>query len=203
MGLKYYDEMNDAPVSYLLRQASIKNENQWTYFSDSSWKYCPDYGRSTWEYIIFYQVSPIDNGTHVPGPVAKSIAESEYNAACTSGMVLAHFRMLIHEFLNKDPYKVPGEAPLIILDNKYDVCMAKHGKDTNHTRHITRKIHLVRHSEKWKMHKIDWCEGDLKLADIATDNSGEHGLALKIKYSTVRLYNRERTLVQEGWQETV
>ena len=35
-------------------------------------------------------------GTHVPGPVAQSSAESEYNAACTAGMALAHFRMLVH-----------------------------------------------------------------------------------------------------------
>ena len=60
-------------------------------FSYSSWKYCPDTGRSTGSYNIFYQGGPIDQGTHVPGPVAQSIAESEYNAACTTGMELAHF----------------------------------------------------------------------------------------------------------------
>ena len=37
-------------------------------------------------YIIFYQGGPIDHGTHVPGPVAQSSAEIEYNAACTAGM---------------------------------------------------------------------------------------------------------------------
>ena len=45
-------------------------------------------------------------GTHVPVPVAKSSAESEYNAACTAGMALAHFRMLIHKWLNKNTYIV-------------------------------------------------------------------------------------------------
>ena len=76
-------------------------------FSDSSWKYCPDTGRSTGAYIIFYQGGPNDYVTHVPGPVALSIAESEYNAAFNAGMALAHFRMLIHELLNKNPYIVP------------------------------------------------------------------------------------------------
>ena len=47
-------------------------------------------GRSTGAYIIFYQGGPIDHGTHVPGPVAQSSAESDYNAACTAGMALAH-----------------------------------------------------------------------------------------------------------------
>ena len=72
-------------------------------------------------------------------------------------MALAHFRMLIHELLNKDSYIVPGEAPLIVLDSKSDMCMAKNGKDTEHTRHIARIMHFVRNGEKFKMHKIYWC----------------------------------------------
>ena len=39
-------------------------------FSGSIWPDCPDTGRSTGEYIIFYQGGPIDHGTYVPGPVA-------------------------------------------------------------------------------------------------------------------------------------
>ena len=126
-------------------------------FSYSSWQYCPDTGRSTGAYIIFYQGETINHGTHVTGPVAQSSAESEYNAACTAGMALAHFRMLIHEFLNEDPDMVPKEAHLIVLDIKSSVCMAKNGKDIKHTRHITRRMHFLRNGEKCKMHKIDWC----------------------------------------------
>ena len=59
-------------------------------------------------------------------------------------MALAHFRMLINELLNKDPDIVPEEAPLIVLDSKFAMCMAKNVKDTKHTRHIERRIHLVR-----------------------------------------------------------
>ena len=69
MGLKYYTDMNDAPVTDLLRQASIKTENQLMDFSDSSWQDCSDTGRITGAYIIFYQGGPIYHGTHVPGPV--------------------------------------------------------------------------------------------------------------------------------------
>ena len=46
-GLKYYADMNDAPVIDLLRQASIKTVNQLMDFSDSSWQDFPDTGRST------------------------------------------------------------------------------------------------------------------------------------------------------------
>ena len=41
-GIKYYSEMNDAPLYDLLRQASIKTDNQLVDLSDSSCKYCPD-----------------------------------------------------------------------------------------------------------------------------------------------------------------
>ena len=66
--------MNDAPVSDLLRQAIIKTDNQLMDFSGSSWQDCPDTGRSTGAYIIFYQGGTIDYGTHVPRPVAQSSA---------------------------------------------------------------------------------------------------------------------------------
>ena len=130
-------------------------------FSVSSWQDCPDTGRSTGSYIIYYQGGTIDHGTHVTGPVTQSSAEIEYNASCTAGMALAHFRMLVHELLNEDPYMVPKEAPLIVLDSKLSMCMAKNGKDTKHTRHIARIMNFVKNGEKYNMHKIEWCEGGL------------------------------------------
>ena len=66
LGLKYYADLNDVPVTNLLRQANINTKNHLMAFSDSSWKDCPDTGRSTGAYIIFYQGGPIDHGTYVP-----------------------------------------------------------------------------------------------------------------------------------------
>ena len=103
MGLKYYTDNNDAPVSDSLRQSGINTDKQFMAFSDSSWQDCPDTGIITGAYVIFNQGGPIDYCTHVPGPVAQSSAESEYTESCTEGMALAHFRMLVHELLNKDP----------------------------------------------------------------------------------------------------
>ena len=162
--LKYYTNIKYAPLSDLLRQANIKTKNQLMDFSDSSCQYCPDTCRSTGAYIIFYQVEPIDHGTHVPGPVDSFSAEIEYNSACTTVIALAHIRMLVHELLNKDPDIVPEKAQLIILDIKSSMCMAKNGKDVNHTRHISRRVHLVLNGDKCKMHRIDWYVGGLKLA---------------------------------------
>ena len=104
-------------------------------------------------------------------------------------MALAHFRMLVHELLNKDPGIVPEEAPLIVLDSKSAMCMAKNGKDTKHTRHIARRMHFVRNREKCKMHKIDWCEGGLQLTDIGTKNVSEPDLTPIMKYIMVRIEN--------------
>ena len=102
-------------------------------------------------------------------------------------MALAHFRMLIHELLNRDPDIVPEEAHLIVQDSKYAILMAKNGKDTKHTRHIARRMHFVRNGEKCNMHKIDWCEGGLQLAYIGTKNVSETDLTPRMKYIMVRL----------------
>ena len=80
---------------------------------------------------------------------------------------------------------IPKVAPMIVLDSKSDICMDNNGKDTKHTRHIARKIHLVRNGEKCKMHKIDWCEGGLQLADIGTKNLIEPDLTPRMKYIMV------------------
>ena len=76
-------------------------------------------------------------------------------------MALSHFRMLINELLKKDPDIVPEEYPLVVLDSNSAVCMDNNGKNTKHTRHIARKMNFVRNGKKYKMHKIDWCEGGL------------------------------------------
>ena len=67
--------------------------------------------------------------------------------------------------------------------------MAKNGEDTKQTRHIARRIDLVRNGEKCHMHKIDWCEGGLQLADIVTKNVSEPDLTPRMKYIMVKLDN--------------
>ena len=73
------------------------------------------------------------------------------------------------------------------MDIKYDICMAKNGKDNKHTRHIAGRMNLVRNGEKFKIHNIGWCEGGLQLKDIGTKNFGEPDLTPRMKYIMVRL----------------
>ena len=51
LGLKYYADLNDAPVTDILRKVNIKTKNHLMDFSDSSCQDCPDTGRSTGAYF--------------------------------------------------------------------------------------------------------------------------------------------------------
>ena len=47
------------------------------------------------------------------------------------------------------------------------------------------------------MHKIDWCEGGIQLADIAIKNVGGNYLTPRMKYIMARLDNLDIILVQK------
>ena len=110
--------------------------------SDSICQDFPESVISTGAYIVFNQGGTIYNWTHVPGTVSKYGANSEYSAACTTWMSLAHLIMINNDLLNKYPYVVPEQAPFIILYRKSYICMAKNGQVTKHTRHIDKGMHF-------------------------------------------------------------
>ena len=97
--------------------------------------------------------------------------------------------MLIHELFNKDTYIVQEEDPLIVLDSKSAMFMAKNGKDIKHTRHNARRMYSVINEEKCKMHKINFCDRGLQLSDIGTKNLSEPYLRPRMIYIMVRLEN--------------
>ena len=89
----------------------------------SSWKDFTDTVRTTGSYIVFYKGVPINHFTHVPGPVSHSSAEIEYNAECTSGLDLEHFRVLNNDMINKDTDMVLENAPLILYSIGNQLCL--------------------------------------------------------------------------------
>ena len=112
---------------------------------------------------IFVQGGPIDHWTHVLGTVAKHSAESEYDSARNAGIDLAHFVKLNNEFTKIIIVVVPEQALLIILGRKSAIYMANNGKDTKHTREISRRMNFVRNGDECNLHKTVWCEGGLQL----------------------------------------
>ena len=65
--------------------------------------------------------------------------------------------------------------------------MVNNGKDTKHTRHITRGMYFVRNCEECNFHKAVWFEGSLQLAEIGTKNAREDELNPGLRYAMVRL----------------
>ena len=57
------------------------------------------------------------------------------------------FQDVNSRILNKNPDIVPEESPLIILDSKSAICMAKNGEDTNQIRQIDIRVQSVRNGE--------------------------------------------------------
>ena len=62
-------------------------------------------------------------------------------------MALAHLRILINELLRNDPDIVREEAHMIILDSNYAACTANKSDNIKHTRHISRRLYLMRNCE--------------------------------------------------------
>ena len=75
------------------------------------------------------------------------------------------------------------------MDRNSAVCMSNNGKDTKHKSHISGRVVFLCNGEKCKMHKIDWCEGGLQLADISTKNVCENDLNPRMKYIMVMIDN--------------
>ena len=67
--------------------------------------------------------------------------------------------------------------------------MDKNFKNNKNTRHIYRRVNFVINGDKYKIHRIEWCEGGLKLSDIETKNIGENDLNNRMKYIMASIDN--------------
>eukprot|EP00957_Ditylum_brightwellii_P127332 9708972-Ditylum_brightwellii.AAC.2 len=89
-------------------------------FIDASWQDCPDTGRSTAGYYIFYQGGVIECNSHVNVPIAMPSAESEYMTAYSACMTSAHVHMMAYDFNflgtpNYDKIQVALPNPPIVI----------------------------------------------------------------------------------------
>ena len=151
---------------------------QLTGFSDSSWKDCPDTGRSTVGYKLFINGGLVEWSSSVPIPVAMSSAEAEYMAACSACMAMTHLRMLIYdlESLGTDTYILNGtnlSVPnLLLIDNEATVAMSKNYKPTKKNRHIAQRFHYVREGQCGEQHHLVWIPAEDQIEDDMTKTEG-------------------------------
>ncbi len=168
LGVTFYSDLLDAPVSRLLFEHALDPTVPLITFSDSSWQDCPDTGRSTGGYTAFFQGGVVDSSSGLPEPVALSSAEAEYNQACVSGVASNALAMLIQEIRGNDPDLPMGF--LLVLDNRAAISMGDSFRDTKHNRHILRRYHYVRWMVEDHRAVLAWISGNVQLADPNTKN---------------------------------
>ena len=176
-GTRFYSDVAESPVSEILTKHSIPSSDILV-FTDASWQDCPDTGRSTTGFLIFYQGGIVDANSMLQIPIAMSSCEAEVMASCSGCMAAAHVHMLLYDMkhLGTKTYDakkltLPNPPTVIMVDNKAAVQMSLNGKLTKHTRHISRRFHYVKEGSKMKLHTITWCPGEDMVADIMTKST--------------------------------
>jgi len=166
LGLRFYSDVKDSPIYKNLRDNNINETGLLLAYSDSSWHDDVDSGRSTGCYLIAYMGGIVDHSSNMPGPVAMSSAEAEYNEACLATMGLSHIQMFENELENQ-PVDATSNTNLY-LDNISAIAMGRSFRDTKHTRHILRRYHFVRTAVENKRLTLAWIPTEFQLADLGT-----------------------------------
>ena len=176
-GSKYYSNLKQSPIHDLLtRHETFQSEL--VVFTDASWQDCPDTGRSTTGYLIFYRGGVIEANSMLQIPIAMSSCEAEVMAACSGCMAAAHLHMLLYDMkylgtkkYNNSQLALPNPPTVVMVDNEAACKMSLNDKLTKHTRHISRRFHYVRQGARMKLHIINWCPGEDMLSDIMTKST--------------------------------
>lgn len=180
LAVKFYPNPDKNPIVDICRMNNIPYSDL-AVITDGSWQDCPDTGRSTIGYQIFYNGALIEANTTVPTPIAQSSSEAEYLGACCGAMAAAHIRMILYDLLHlgtkhwhQHEQKLAKTPILLMTDNTATVQMAKNGKLTRKTRHIERRFHFVREGQQNGLHTLHWIPASSMLADIMTKSQAAY-----------------------------
>jgi hypothetical protein len=194
-GVRFFSDYLTSPLFKHLTSHNMPTDQHLVVMSDSSWNDDVDSGRSTGCFLIFYMGKVIDHSSNMPGPVALSSVEAEYNQACVATMALMHIAMAINnlELLDDDAERTG--IPLI-LDSSSAISIGTSFRDTKHTRHIMRRYHFVRSMIDKKFVIPLWITTKGQLADIGTKilDTETYALMLHICMSKINVEGS----VQEG-----
>jgi hypothetical protein len=180
LAIKFYPNPKQNPIVDICSSNSIPY-SELALITDASWQDCPDTGKSTIGYQIFYNGALIEANTTVPTPVAQSSSEAEYLGACCGAMAAAHIRMILYDLLHLGTNKWHqheqnlSRTPILLMtDNTATVQMAKNGRLTRKTRHIERRFHFVREGQQNGLHSLHWLPASSMLADIMTKSQAAY-----------------------------
>ena len=144
-GNKYYSDVKESPMFEVLQKTNVDRHSDIVVFTDASWQDCPDTGRSTTGYLIFYRGGVVEANSQLPAPIAMSSAEAEYMSACSGCMAAAHLHMLLYDFkylgtknYNKSQLALPSPPTVIMVDNEAAAKISLSDRLTKHARHISR-----------------------------------------------------------------
>ena len=124
--LKFYPDGTSNPVYEICRHHYISYSDL-IIFSDASWQDCPDTGRSTVSYMIFYNGALIEANSTMLTPIAMSTSEAEYMAACSATMATAHIRMLLYDMMflgtskqwrRESTQRLPTTPTVLMIDKR-------------------------------------------------------------------------------------
>jgi len=173
-GSKFYAQPEESPVNTILRKHKVP-KTELVVFTDASWQDCPDTGRSTSGFLIFYRGGVIEASSTLQIPVAMSSCEAEVMSACSGSMAASHVHMLLYDMkylgtkqYNEKQLALPNPPTVIMVDNESACKMSLSDKLTKHTRHISRRYHYMREGYKLGVHRLHWCPGEDMLSDAQT-----------------------------------
>jgi hypothetical protein len=172
--LKFYPNGTSNPIYDICIHHRIPYADL-TVFSDANWEDYPDTGHSTFGYMIFHKGALIEANSTMPTPVAMSMSEAEYMAACSATMATAHIQMLLYDMLylgtkqwRESSQRLPSIPAILMIDNEATVQIAKNGKLMRKTRHIKRCFHFVRQGQQDGIRQLHWIPCNSQLANILT-----------------------------------
>jgi len=174
LAICFYPSPQNNPIRTLCDANSVPY-SELCVFTDASWQDCPDTGRSTVGYAIFYNGALIEGNSMLPVPVAMSTSEAEYMGACSGAMAVAHIRMLLYDMLylgtpdwSEADQQLPQTPTIIMVDNEATVTIARNGRLTRKNRHVERRFHYVKQGQAVRAHELHWIPGEAMVSDILT-----------------------------------
>jgi hypothetical protein len=117
--------------------------------------------------MFFYMGGVVEHNSNMPDPVALSSAETECKEAYLACMATEHLKQFLEDLeLHFVDDKMSNKQNQIFIDNRSAVDMVVSFKDTQRSRHMTRRYHYVREGVEKNQHGLVWITTASQIADM-------------------------------------